>query len=98
MFLLSVVLPTGDQETIAVGDTAADVALPLGFIAISLNITTLNISTRNYSLTIAIIMNASLLNGGATGCNGGYISNVVMARCPLASMFSLVLVSVLYII
>ena len=88
VFVLRIVFPTDYQEYIATGDTIVDVALPLGFTALSLNISIINDYTRNYSLTIAI-MNASLLNGGAISCDDSYISNVVMARCPIASMFTL---------
>ena len=52
--VLRVVLPTGDQEIISVGDTAADLTLPTGFIAISLNITEIDDSTRNFQLMPSI--------------------------------------------
>ena len=45
--LLRVVLPTGDQEIISIGDTTADVALPAGFTAVFVNITEIDESTRN---------------------------------------------------
>ena len=44
--LLRVVLPTGDQEVVAVPDTTADVALPAGFTAVSLNIIEIDESTK----------------------------------------------------
>ena len=55
-------LPTGDQEIISVGDTAADVALPVGFDAVSLDIES-DEYTRNFTLTLSID-SAYLLNGG----------------------------------
>ena len=80
--LLRVVLPTGDQEIISVGDTAADVALPTGFTAVSLDITEIDASTRNFSLTL-FIMSAFLLGGGEIQCDDTSSSNSAMAGCPI---------------
>ena len=52
--LLRVVLPTGDQEILSIGDTVTDVALPAGFTAVSFNITVIDDSTRNFTLTLSI--------------------------------------------
>ena len=65
--LLRVVLPTGDQEIISVLDTAADVALPAGFTAVSLDIREIDESTRNITLSLSID-SAYLLNGGEVKC------------------------------
>ena len=80
--LLRVVLPTGDQEIISVGDTAADVALPAGFTAVSLNITEIHGFIRNFTLTISI-RSASLLNGGEIRCDDTTATNTAMAGCPI---------------
>ena len=83
-YLLRVVLPTGDQEIVAFGDTAADVALPDGFTAVALNITDSEIDgfRRNHTLTISI-RSASLLNGGKITCDDTTSTNSAMARCPI---------------
>ena len=60
--LLRVVLPSGDREIISIGDTAADITLPTGFTAVSLNITEIDDSRRNFNITISIA-NAFLLGG-----------------------------------
>ena len=83
--LLRVVLPTGDQETISVGDTAADVDLPLGFTALSLNITEIDDSIRNFSLAL-IIDNAFFLNGGYIKCDDSTPRKVAKASCPTGKL------------
>ena len=80
--LIRVVLPTGDQEIISVGDTAAGVDLPAGFTAVSLVITEIDDSTRNFNLTLSIA-NASLLNGGNITCDDTTPRNIAMAGCPV---------------
>ena len=80
--LLQVVLPTGDVEYISIGDTAADVALPAGFTAVSLDILQLNSSTRNIFLTLSIA-NASLLDGGEIRCYDSTRKKAVMAGCRI---------------
>ena len=87
VFFLRVVLPSGDQEHISVGDNTADVALPVGFTAVSLLILPIDVSSRNISLTLSI-MNASLLDGGMIKCEDAIKANnniMVMAGCPLDS-------------
>ena len=81
--MLRIILPTGEQEGISIGDSANNVALPAGFTADSLVITPLDISTRNISLTLSI-EKASLLNGGQITCDDNIISTRAMAGCPLA--------------
>ena len=85
VFVLRVVFPTGYKEHISVGDTVADVALPDGYTAVSLDILGVDSSTRKISLTLSI-KNSSLLNGGQIRCNDT-IKNVVMAGCPLRGTF-----------
>ena len=87
---LRVILPNGFQEIISLGDTvdiSKNVALPDGFIAMSLNIMSVKDKTEiNVSLTLSII-NASLLDGGEITCDDTTPSNMVMARCPVCGKF-----------
>ena len=83
--LLRVVLPTGDQEIISLGDTAADVDLPTGFTAVSLDITEIDDSTRNFNLTLSIDR-ASHLKGGNITCDDTTSSKTAMAICPLGKL------------
>ena len=85
VFILRVVLPTGDRETTSLGDTAASVALPAGFTAESLSIEEIDGNVRNYSLTLSVAT-ASLLDGGEILCDDTFW-NVVRAGCPLHSKF-----------
>ena len=80
--LLRVILPTGDQEIISVGDTADDVGLPTGFTAVSLNITEIDESTRNFNLTLSIDR-ASRLEGGNIICDNSTSMNIAMDECLL---------------
>ena len=80
--VLRVVLPTGDQEIISIGDTTADVCLPTGFTAMSLNITEIDESTRNIILRLSIA-SASLLNGGEIKCDDTTPRNEAKAKCPI---------------
>ena len=82
VILLRVVLPTGDQEIISLGDTADDVDLPTGFTAESLDITEIDDSTRNFNLTLSID-SASLLAGGEIICDDTTASNKANATCPI---------------
>ena len=87
VFILRVVLPHGDQEVISLGDTAASVALPVGFTAEALNITNIDENKRKFSLTL-YITNASLLNDGQMRCDNASPEIVtVMAGCPLLGKF-----------
>ena len=81
--VMRVILPTGEHENISIGDRASDVSLPAGFTAVSLVITRIDTSTRNFSLTLSI-ENASLLNGGQIKCDDTTPINVAMAECKLA--------------
>ena len=80
--LLRVVLPSGDQEHISLGDTAADVNLPAGVTAVFLSIIETNATTRNISLTL-YISNASILDCGEIECDDTTDRSVVMAGCPV---------------
>ena len=80
--ILRVVLPTGDQEYISVGDTAADVALPTGFTAKFLDIKEIDDSTRNFTLMLSID-SASLLNGGEIRCDDTTSRKEAKANCPV---------------
>ena len=82
-FILRVVLPSGDQEVVSLGDTTSDISLPDGFTAVSLVITPTDNFTRNFSLTFSI-KNASLLNGGQITCDNTHNHIIAMAGCPLA--------------
>ena len=82
--ILRVVLPTGDQEVIGVGDTAADVALPAGFTAVTLDITEIDESTRNFNLTLSID-SASLAVGGEIKCDDTTSRNEAKAKCPVSN-------------
>ena len=83
--LLRVVLPTGDQEIISLGDTAADVALPDGFTAVSLNITEIDDSTRNFNLTLSIDR-AFRLEDGIITCDNTTSTITAMAGCPIGKL------------
>ena len=85
--LLRVEVPSGNQEIISLGDTAADVALPTGFTAVSLNITEIDESTRNFSLTLSID-SASLLEGGNITCDDTTPKKVAKAGCPIGKLSS----------
>ena len=81
--LLRVILPTGDQEIISLGDSAADVMLPGGIQAVFLNISQIDDTIRNISLTLSIA-NASLLSGGEITCDNTVVGHIkVMTGCPL---------------
>ena len=85
--LLRLVLPTGDMEIVSVGDTAADIALPTGFTAVSLDITEIDRSKRNFHLTISIA-NASLLGSGEITCDNTTSMKAAKAGCPIGKLFS----------
>ena len=85
--LLRVLLPTGDQEIISVGDTATDLSLPTGFTAVSLDVTEIDESTRNFNLTISIA-NATLLGGGEITCDDNTSMKAVKDGCPIGKLFS----------
>ena len=85
--LLRLVLPTGDQEITSIGDTAADISLPTGFTAVSLDITEIDDFTRNFNITISIA-NASLLGGGEIICDDTTSTNQARASCPIYGKFN----------
>ena len=85
--LLRVVLPTGDLEYVSVGDTAADIVLPAGFTAEYLDITEIDKSTRNFTLTLSI-NSASLLNGGEIKCDDTTSRKEAKAKCPVIGELS----------
>ena len=85
--LLRVALPTGDQEVISVGDTAADIALLAGVTAVALDITEVDESTRNFTLTLSVD-SASLLNGGEIKCDDTTSRNEAKAKCPVIGELS----------
>ena len=84
IFILRIVLPTGGQELISVGDTTADVVLPSGFTAVSLNITEIDEFRRNFILMISIDR-ASHLNGGEIKCDDTTPRNEARAGCLIDS-------------
>ena len=83
--LLRVVLPTGYQEIISVGDTAADINLPPGFTAVSLDITEIDDSIRNFSLTLSI-GGAYLLDGREIKCDNTTSAKVAKDVCPIGKL------------
>ena len=85
--LLRLLLPTGEQEIVSVGDTAVDVYLPTGYTTVSLDITEIDGSRRNFHLTISIA-NASLLGGGEIMCDNTTSMKAVKAGCPIGKLFS----------
>ena len=87
VILLRVLLPTGVQEIISVGDTAADVALPAGFTAVSLDVTEIVEDTRNFILTLSID-SALHLNGGNITCDDTTPGKAVEAGCPIGKLTS----------
>ena len=84
--LLRVVLPTGDQEVMSIGETISYIALPAGFNAVSLNIKEIDEITRTFSLKISIV-NASLLGGGEMRCDDTTLFNTAVSGCQLYGKF-----------
>ena len=80
--LLRLVLPTGEQAITSIGGTADDISLPTGFTAVSLDITEIDDSKRNFNLTISIA-NAFLLGGGEITCDDTTSSKQASASCPI---------------
>ena len=81
--LLRVILPTGEQDFISLGDTVDVVSLPDGFSAVSLVISEIDEFSRNITLILSI-QNATLLNGGQITCDDTFLNKVAMAGCLLA--------------
>ena len=77
VYILQVILPTGQQELVSLGDTAHDISLPAGFTADSLVISAGDDFIRNFSLTLSI-ENASLLNGGQITCDDTTINEAMV--------------------
>ena len=82
MSLLELVLPSGEQETITVGDEVDHIPLPAGFTAVSLDVTEIFGSIRNFVLTLSIA-SASLLAGGEIRCDDGTGNITAKAGCIL---------------
>ena len=95
--LLRLLLPTGDMEVVSVGDTAADIALPTGFTAVSLDIAEVDESTRNFNITISI-SSASLLEGGEITCDDTTSRNQASASCPIISKLNSLYITMAVII
>ena len=85
--LLRVVLPTGDQEIISLGDTINDIALPTGFTALSSTITEIDDFTRNFNLTL-LIDRASRLKGGEITCDDTTLRVSVKKKCIFGKLCS----------
>ena len=81
---LRVQLPNGHDETVSLGNGPEDVDLPDGFTAVTLAITEIDSSTRDFLLTLSIA-EASLLAGGEIRCDDTIPGNgnAVMAGCPI---------------
>ena len=86
--LLRVVLPTGDQEIISVGDTADDVDLPPGFTAVSLDIMEIDESRRNFDLTLSID-SVFRLKGGDITCDNTTSRKIAKDGCLLGKFSTL---------
>ena len=82
--VLQVVLPNGDREIISLGNTQEDLNedLPDGFSALTLIITEVDGSARDFLLTLSIA-EASLLAGGEIRCDDTTDNNVAMDGCPI---------------
>ena len=91
--ILRIVFPTGDQEIISLGDTTDDVVLPPGFTAVSLDITEIDVSRRNFSLTLSID-HAFYLKGGSITCDDSTSRKIAMAGCQIGK-FSLSICSLI---
>ena len=79
--ILNIVLPSGEHESVSLGDTVNNIPLPAGFEAVSLNISKLDNDKRNIVVTLSIA-NASLLDGGEIECEDTIEQNV-RAGCRL---------------
>ena len=79
---LRVELPNGYDDTVTLGNGPEDVYLPGGFTAVTLSITEIDNSSRDFVLTLSIA-NASLLAGGEIRCDDTTDDNVAMAGCPI---------------
>ena len=80
---LRVILPTGEQDVVSVGNISLNLHLPAGFTIDNLFIAEMDTLKRNFSLTLSI-ENASLLNGGQITCDDTTTRSTAMAGCPLA--------------
>ena len=80
-------LPTGDQEIISIGDTAADIALTTGFTAVSLDITEIDDFRRNFHLTLSID-SASRLKSGNITCDDTTTRKEAEAGCLISKLSS----------
>ena len=83
--LLRIVFPTGYQEIVSAGDTAADVDLPPGFNVEFLNITTIDESRRNFHLTLSIDK-AIYLDNGYIMCDDTTTRKRVKDVCPIGKL------------
>ena len=79
---LRVGLPNGHDETVSLGYGPEDVFLPDGFTAVTLSITEIDSSSRDFLLILSIA-NASLLAGGEIRCDDTFDTNVAQAGCPI---------------
>ena len=84
---LRVILPSGHQEIISVGDTVADVVLPHGFTAVSLDIREIDHSKRNFNLILSID-SAFQLEGGEITCDNASSLKSAKAGCPIGKLIS----------
>ena len=82
--VLQVVLPISEPEIVSHLHTREGLNedLPDGFTAVTLNITEIDNSSRDFVLTLSIT-NASLLAGGEIRCDDATGNNVAMAGCPV---------------
>ena len=85
--VMQVVLPIGEPEFVEIIShlhTREDLNedLPDGFTAVTLTITEIDSSSRDFVLTLSIA-EASLLAGGEIRCDDATTNNVAMAGCPV---------------
>ena len=83
---LKVVLPDGHHDFISLGDNENSIFLSAGFDTVSLNISVIDHSRRDFFLSL-LVANASLLNGGEIMCEGNTPNIRVMAGCHVCSKF-----------
>ena len=77
---LRVQLPNNKQEIVYLGQKVDDIILPTGFEAVSIDITEIDQSTRNFSLTISIDR-ASRLECGNITCDDTTSNKKATAGC-----------------
>ena len=86
-FLLRIVLPTGDQEIITLGDETDYITLPPGFTAVSLTLRETEQFRGNFSITI-YVESASHLRGGNITCDDTSSRKRATAGCTIGNVIA----------